>query len=296
LKGSVTLERSFGSVTVQLRGGRTVRDVSDEQVISPVLNSLLAQELGNDYGDYYLATEGAVSASYTMGPRFSVTAKVGATDTESMAIVARAATGTFRPNQALGVGRSIFATLNFERRSVGFSSGHGVSGRVNVEGGMLESDRYLRVLAGGRAQFPVGGAEVVTRAWVGWGSEAMPAYRGFVVGGRGSLVSEPFRAWGGRRVAYGAIEWRIPAPFVAVPLGARVSTGDRIFVIPFVTAGWSGGGIVDGVGLPSGGVRPVIGTAVEWFHRLLRADFAMSLRDRRFGVTLDVSRDLWPIL
>jgi len=85
-------------------------------------------------------------------------------------------------------------------------------------------------------------------------------------------------------------------PFFAVPLGARVSTGDRIFVAPFLAAGWSGGAIANGVGMSSGGVRPVLGIALEWFHRLLRADFAMSLREKRFGAIVDVSRDLWPIL
>ena len=76
----------------------------------------------------------------------------------------------------------------------------------------------------------------------------------------------------------------------------RVSTGNRMFLAPFVAAGWSGGSIVNGVGIPSDGVRPVVGVAVEWFHSLLRAEFGMSLRDRRFGAVLDVSRDLWPIL
>ena len=296
LKGRVTLERSFGNVTVQLQGGRTVRDIGDEPIISPVLNSLTAQEFGNDFGDYFLATEGIVSAKYEFGPRLALSASVGATETESMAVVAQPATGTFRPNAALGAGRLMFVTLALERRSAGFSYGHGVSGKVSVESGMLEDEQYLRVSAGGRAQFPVGAVNVVTRAWVGWGTEGLPAHRGFVVGGRGTLVGESFRAWGGRRVAFAAVEGRIPVPFFAIPMGARVSTGDRIFVIPFVAAGWTGGGIANGVGLLSGGIRPVVGTAFEWFHSLLRVDFAMSLRDERFGVVFDVSRDLWPIL
>jgi len=79
-------------------------------------------------------------------------------------------------------------------------------------------------------------------------------------------------------------------------LGSRISTGDRLFFAPFVAAGWSGGGIANGVGIPSDGVRPVAGIAVEWFHSLLRAEFGVSLRDGSFGAILDVSRDLWPIL
>lgn len=295
-KGWGTVERSYGSVTVQVQGGRTVRDVGDEPVISRALNSLFAQELGNDNGDYYLATEGLVSARFELGPRSSVNGRVGAMNTESMVIVARPSSGTFRTSQALGAGRSLYATLELERRSHGFSHGKGVSGRVSVEGGTLENGRYLRVLAGGRAQSPAGGTDLVARGWVGWGSTDLPAYRGFVVGGRGSLVGEPFRAWGGRRAAFGAVEWRIPAPIFAIPLGSRVSSGDRIFVVPFVAAGWVGGDIGNGVGLPSDGVRPVIGMAFEWFHSLLRTELGMSLRSGRIGLAVDVSRDLWPIL
>jgi hypothetical protein len=296
LKGRVTLARTTGAVTVQLQGGRTVRDVGDDRVISPALNSILAQEFANDFGDYYLATEGVISAQVAVGPRAVVKGSVGANDTESLAVLARPATGTFRINHALGAGRLLFASVGVDRRSVGFAAGSGISGRLNVEGGIWDNRRYLRVLVGGRAWVPMGGADLVTRAWVGWGSNDLPAHRGFVFGGRGTLVSEPFRMWGGRRTAFGAVEWRIPAPFFAVPLGARVSTGDRIFVVPFVAAGWSGGAITNGVGLSSDGIQPVVGIAVEWFHNLMRADFGMSLRERRFGVIIDVSRDLWPIL
>jgi hypothetical protein len=67
-------------------------------------------------------------------------------------------------------------------------------------------------------------------------------------------------------------------------------------VVPFLAAGWSGGPVNDGLGMSSDGVRPVVGMAFEWFHNLLRVDFGVSLRAPRFGVIVDVSRDLWPIL
>ncbi len=296
LKGRASLARTFGSVTVQLQGGRTVRDVGDEKVISPALNSILAQEFGNDFGDYYLATEGVISARFGLGPRSSARVSVGANDTDSLEVVASPATGSFRTNQALGVGRLLFARLNLERRSAGFAAGSGFSARLNVEGGTSDSVQYVRVVIGGEATIPVGGTDVITRLWAGWGSAELPAHRGFLLGGRGTLVGEQFRAWGGRRALYAAFEWRISAPFPAIPLGSRVSTGDRIFVAPFVAAGWSGGSIAGGVGSPSDGIRPVAGVALEWFHSLLRAEFGMSLRDGSLGVILDVNRDLWPIL
>ncbi len=295
-KGRVSVERDFEGLALQIRAGRTVRDVGDEPVISPALNSLLAQEFASDFGDYYLNTEALVSTRFQLGARAWITGGLGANNTESMAVVARPASGTFRANRALGAGRSLFARLELERRSGGFVLGSGLSGRLAIEGGVLEEDRYLRLLAVGRAQARLSGTDVVARGWVGWGSQALPAHRGFVVGGRGTLVSEPFRRWGGRRIAYGALEWRISAPFFAVPLGGRISSGDRLFLIPFVEAGWTGGDILNGIGEGSGGVRPVAGVAMEWFHSLVRVDVGMSLRDRRFGASVDVSRGLWPIL
>jgi hypothetical protein len=296
LKGRVSLAKTIGAVTLGVQGSRTVRDVSDNKVISPALNSILAQEFADDFGDYYLATEAVANFNAELGARSSLKGSVGVNDTESMAVVANPASGTFRENQPLGAGRALFARLGFERRSAGFTAGSGVSTTVILEGGALEDSEYLRVSVGGRAAMQVGSADLVTRAWMGWGTEELPAHRAFVFGGRGTLVSEPFRAWGGRKAAYGTVELRIPAPFLAIPLGSRVSTGDRIFVAPFLAAGWSGGATPGGVGIPSDGIRPVVGVAVEWFHSLLRAEFGMSLRNRSLGAILDVSRDLWPIL
>ena len=295
-KGRVSLAKTVGSVTLQLQGARTVRDMSEDLVISPVLNSILAQELADDFGDYYLTTEAVASVQAEFGPRSYLKGSLGVNDTESMAVVANPATGTFRYNPALGAGKTLFASLDLERRSAGFTAGSGTSVRLRLEGGAMEDAEYVRALAGARATVPVGQTDVTSRVWVGWGSSDLPAHRGFVFGGRGTLVSEPFRAWGGRRAAFGAIEWRFAAPFPALPLGSRVSTGNRVFLVPFVVAGWSGGTIADGVGSPSDGVRPVVGVAVEWFHSLLKAEFGFSLRDKRFGAIMDVSRDLWPIL
>ena len=70
----------------------------------------------------------------------------------------------------------------------------------------------------------------------------------------------------------------------------------RITIAPFLAAG-----VADRPfeGLPWGesdGVRPVAGVALEWFMRLLRVEAGVGLRDGRFGLTVDVSRDWWGVL
>jgi hypothetical protein len=281
---------------VELRGSRRLADVADDPVISPLLNTVLAQEVGDDFGDYVLLTEAFASVRRDFGVRGGLGLRVGIQHAESVVTGATPATGSLRPNPPLGSGTFGVAELTLERRSAELALRAGVSGSVVVEGGTGEDVRYLRIRGSGRAHLSVGTTRVVARGWAGWGSADLPAHRSFVMGGRGTLVGEPFRAWGGRYAAVGTLEWQLPIPFPALGLGPFVSTGRSIVLAPFVGAGWAGGVMP---GLPwqaSDGVRPVVGVGVEWFHRFFRVDVGMGLRDRDVSVVIDVTRDLWDIL
>src|SRR2546428_529923 len=54
-KGSVTASDRAGRRALELAVFREVRDVGDERVIAPLLNSFSSQEFAADYGDYYRA-------------------------------------------------------------------------------------------------------------------------------------------------------------------------------------------------------------------------------------------------
>jgi hypothetical protein len=142
----------------------------------------------------------------------------------------------------------------------------------------------------------LGGSEILTRVYVGVGSDRLPAHRSFAMGGRGTLVGEPFRAYGGRTAALAHLEWRFEVPFPAIRLGSFASTGRRLTLAPFVAAGYAGRAIP---GLPwahSDGVRPVAGLALEWFMRLIRIEAGVGLTDGDVGVTVDINRDWWGLL
>ena len=115
-------------------------------------------------------------------------------------------------------------------------------------------------------------------------------------GGRGTLVGDPFRAWGGRYAALGSVEWQLPVPIPQIPLGPLVTTGRRLIVAPFFGLGWAGGPVERVSWQPSDGLRPVAGLGLEWFHRFLRADLGVSLRTGDVSLVVDVTRDLWNIL
>ncbi|MEJ2237569.1 MAG: BamA/TamA family outer membrane protein [Gemmatimonadales bacterium] len=296
-KGRIQLGRRLGRVTIGLQGEAVTRDVGDEMVISPLLNSLLAEEVGNDFGDYYFVTKGAALVQVETGARSVLEVTAGVEHSSDLVVRATPAAGEYRENPALGAGTLGVGTLSYELRSAGFAMGNGLSGRIRVEGGLGEQVAFLRVLGSVRAQFPVGRTDFAARFWGGVGSEELPANRSFVMGGRGTLIPDPFRAWGGRSAAFGLVELRIPVPFPTIPLGAFSSTGNRVTVAPNVALGWTGWELTGTVPWEvTGGVRAVVGLGIEWFHNLFRVDFGLGLEDSEFGVVFDVNRGLWGIL
>ncbi len=296
LKGRLRIAYGTGRWSVELLGARQLADVGDDLVISPALNSLMAQEAGKDFGDYYLSDRAMATVRRRFGTRGSISLSAGVEQTTSVEVNAEPASGEFRENPALGTGTYGVGVLRLERGSAELTVRGGVSGEFALEGGLGDSVAYARVRAVGRAHAPVGRTALVVRAWVGWGSADLPPHRSFVLGGRGGLVGDPFRAWGGRRAAYGTVEWQLPVPFPAAPLGPFANTGREIVLAPYVSLGWADG-VVDGMPWqPSDGVRPVLGLAVEWFHRFFRLDIGWSPRAENVGVVLDVRRDLWGIL
>src|SRR5205807_6102452 len=70
-KGEVTVTERRGRVTLEASAYRAVRDVADQPVIAPVLNSFASQELGDDYGDYYLAIGARLAYRRRLGPAVS---------------------------------------------------------------------------------------------------------------------------------------------------------------------------------------------------------------------------------
>jgi hypothetical protein len=128
------------------------------------------------------------------------------------------------------------------------------------------------------------------------GSDGMPAYRAMALGGRGTLVGEPFRAFGGRRALLTHAEWRFEVPAPAIRLGSFASTGSTATLAPFAAVGWTGGGVAGMPWSPDAGARPVAGVALELFMRLIRVEAGVALRTGRVGITVDVSRDWWGAL
>jgi hypothetical protein len=286
-------DRAGTNLTVGL--GRRLRDLGDAPIISGVVNSVLSQEGGGDRGDYVLLDAATATASRRLGAGFTASLGAGVERSRSVRAEAQPANGRYRPNPALGAGTIGVGRLGLEYVGAALDRAEGRRWSLALEGGSGDRE-YLRAVAAVSGIVRAGPGNLAARLEGGTGSRELPPYRSFAIGGWGTLVGEPFRRWGGRQVLLASLEYRLEAPFPALPLAAFASTGRSITLAPFVAAGWSGGQLA---GLPwqsSRRVRTVAGLALEWFHHLLRVEAGVSLQTGGVGVTVDFSREWWEVL
>jgi len=295
LTGGIDVAAGLGATELELFGQRRVRDLSDVAVISPALNSVLSQENGDDYGDYVLVDAAGGRVRHRFGGRVAVGLELAVERSRSLDVAATPARGAYRPNPALGAGSYRLARARLERAGGGLPSGADLAGSLALEVGDGPTS-FIRGAADGTWRVPFGPGTLAGRVHGGIGSDGLPAYRSFVLGGRGTLVGEPFRAFGGRAYALAELEWRVELPAPGLPLGSFASTGRSMILAPFVAAGWAERPYA---GLPwagTDGVRPVAGVALELFMRLLRVEAGIGLRDGDVGLTIDVHPDWWGLL
>ena len=286
-------QRPWG--TLSLQGGRRVTDIADHPILSGVTNSLLAQEGGHDQGDYTLLDMARLRADWRTSPRTDLSLEAGGERSHSLSVAAAPANGLYRPNPQLAAGTIGVLRLTARYDAQSLERARGAMMELHLEGGVGDREYGRGVVEVGWL-VPAGPGLLELRTEAGAGTAALPGYRSFAIGGWGTLVGEQFRAWGGRRVALASLEYRLDAPFPEIPLGAFVSTGRTITIAPFLSAGIAGGAMSGLPWRPSEQVRPVAGLALEWFHRLIRAEVGVALRTGAIGVTLDVNREWWEIL
>ena len=291
--------RATGTLT--LSGYREVRDVSDRPVIAPLLNSMTTQEWGRDYGDYYLADGGRLSFHRLLGGQGDWDAAVARERVGSLATVGWPAGGGYAPNPALagGGGSGVdLARVSVRRRAAGTGADveRDLAGGLSVEGGRLDGGTtYWRWSADGMVLLPVSATRVLISGAAGVGSAHLPAYRAFVSGGRGTLLGDDFRSWGGARAAQLGVEWRLPVPFVALSAGPYARTPRTATLAPYAVAGWTDRPIADTPWRATPGTRLTLGLALEWLG-VIRVDGGYGVQSRRVHVALDVTRDFWGLL
>jgi hypothetical protein len=275
---------------------REVRDVGGVPVIAPLLNSIAAQEFGKDYGDYYLATGVRLGVRRALGSRGEWHATLGRESIASLRAVASPASGSLRSNPALGDTALSVVRLVARRKSEGFAVHRDLYVDLTVEAGRLDGGTtYARTSVAGHVLAPLGATRILLRAQGGLGTDALPPHRAFVLGGRGTLLGDGFRQWGGRRAMLGHLEWRIPVQGLSLGFGSVARVPASITVAPYVAAGRASGVIAGAPWTPTPETRVTVGVGLECFG-VVRFDAGMGMARRRLGLAFDVTRDFWDIL
>jgi hypothetical protein len=296
VKGTLTVVDRKGRGALEASVYREVRDVGEWPVIAPLLNSFASQEFGDDYGDYVLVDGGRLSYRRGVGVRSAWSATLGREAIGSLGVAAVPANGAFRPNPALG-GRTVdLLQLAFERRSEGFAVRHDAHVAALLEAGRLDGGAtYTRLSATGHVLLPAGATRWLIRAASGVASAALPAHRTFVLGGRGTLLGEEFRRWGGARFALVHLEWRVPVPFASLRIGPYARTPRTLTVAPYVASGWVERPVAGTPWAATRGARVTLGLGFEWLN-VFRLETGLGLETHRLGLAFDVARDFWAIL
>jgi len=280
-----------GSSRFSIDARSLITDIGDAPVVSGVLGSLLAQEAGRDLGDYYrLQRLGASFKNGRLGFDLSVRRTLGLT------VRANPVTGVFSANPYLQTDWHPVARLSFRRMSPAHGLGDKSLGKVSIEAGVLDSDPYIRLLASFEQNQRFQDLEVRISGWFGLASDRLPAYRTFVLGGWGTLLGEKFRRWGGRQAFFGTLEVGRDLPFPGLPLGGFVTTGATIYMAPFISLGWTSDPPTGFEWRATGAVRVVAGVVFEPLNGFVRIMLGRNLSEKSFGLTIDVTRELWGVL
>ena len=288
-KGIVALTSADG---LELAAYRQVRDIADVPVIAPLLNSIGAQEFGDDYGDYYRAAGARLGVRVGIGSRGEWRFSVSRDRIASLGVRSTPATGRYRPNPAVRDGDYTTASLTIRRRSEGFAVRRDVAGEATAEIG----EQYTRVSGTAHWLVPVGSGptRLLTRVQFGLATRDLPPHRAFVLGGRGTLLGDAFREWGGRRVALVHLEWRTPVPFLQLRAGPARTPGS-LTLAPYSAFGWTGEPLPITPWRGTPGTRVTLGLGAEWLG-LFRLEAGYGVQSRQLHVAFDITRDFWDIL
>jgi len=295
-KGALSAVDRRGRTALEVSVYREVRDVGDAAVIALLLNSFASQEFGHDYGDYYLADGGRITYRHGIGVRSEWRATAGRESIGSLAVTSAPANGSFRPNPSLGGPGVDLVQLALERKSEGFAVRRDLHVETMLEGGRKDGGAtYLRFSGAGHVLFPAGATRLLLRAQGGVASADLPAHRALVLGGRGTLLGDDFRSWGGRRMVLLHLEWRVPVPFVSLGVGPYARTPRTITVAPYVALGWAAAPVTSTPWAATPGTRITLGLAFEWLG-VFRWEAGYGTATHRLGFAFDVTRDFWGIL
>jgi len=304
-RGSVGYEWSSGR-SIALFAMRGYRDAGDVPEVSPLVNSIAAQEFGSDRTDPYdvrglgvdlalgrwAGADWSATAAHEEQNRLAVHAApwhgtYGATvpawsiREERLAVDARRSL----PSVALG-DVTVHAQLRggwFTGRDTALAAGH---------------SSFERAFVQAHAQRKLGADALVLDATVAGvrGSSGVPAQEYVFLGGPISGPGYDYHQFAARFGATAHAEWRVPVPFAPISLGAFGRASPTATVAPYVHMVYVTNGAP--FATPARGWYPSVGVGFMLLFDLARFDVARGLRRGagRWTFSFDLAPALWRVL
>jgi hypothetical protein len=294
---------------VRLFARHDFRDVGDEQEVSPFRNSIAAQEFGSDYTDPYLVR--ALGVHLQLGRAFGVawSAEAALEEHDSLGVHARPSRGRYEGTLAVAPLRAGRVSLRLDRATALAAFGTELRLAAELRGMLTQrpTNSVGRVTVVAHLERPFRRTRLVSHSVLAaaHGSRATPVQEIVYFGGPTTAPGYAYHELAGAAGLSQRLEWQLPAPFVAVPLGRFGRAPAQATLAPFAQLALVGGdhdavrrtGPVGSSSAPRrAGGYPSLGVGVVTLFDLVRFDVARGLRDGRWSFSVDVSRDFWRIL
>jgi hypothetical protein len=295
------------------------REVGDEQEVSALRNTIAAQEFGSDYTDPYHVRAVGIEAELGRALGFSWRVDAALEKQTSLMVHASPARGAYEGTIVVDPLRALRFALRLERPTT--LAFFGTELRVNAElratvvpadfaedvGGVNPGATTAgRGSMTARIERPFGQTRLVSHTMLaavdGW--HRIPSQELVFFGGPATAPGYEYHELVGAQGLSQRVEWQLPVPFVAVPLGRFGRAPGRAMLAPFAQIVLVGGdheAVRRTIQSPPASSRPAggypsVGLGLLTLFELLRFDVGRGLRDGRWSFSIDVSRDFWRIL
>ena len=290
---------------VTLIAERDLRDAGDIAEVSLVRNSFAAQELGSDYTEPFEVR--GLGLDIGLGERLGIDWSVRARYERQRpsSVNASPASGEYTRTIPALDGEVGELVLGGGRPLLPVRPGLRIGGRAEVRGAVVRPTGTTGTgrfdVARGFAELTVEGAFADHRLVATTSAGAVdavgndvPAQYLVFLGGPVSAPGYDYHRFAGQVAAAQRLEWRAPVPFVPVSFGRFGTAPGTATLAPYLHAAYVGRPVtIRGSG---SGWFPSVGVGTLMLFDLVRFDVARGLRDGRWTFSVDLTRDLWPIL
>ncbi len=286
--GRVSVGGDVGGAAWTIGAGRELTDLGDAPSSSGFSASLRALLNGSDPGDWTLVER--VHAGVRFPTSSGTTGiEVGREWSWSVPTDFTPLFGDRTRNIPLGSGGATVLRAVLDQRDA-----HGEGWLLHAEAGHA-SMGWRRVHWAGRTSVGVKAGRVVLAGEFGLGSEGLPGYRNFVLGGRGTLPGLPYRSLGGQRMGRVEVGWALPLAVPTPPIPNARALSLPSTLTPFLAVGVAGGDQPAYPWRASARLEPVAGGYLDLWGPLLRIEGGIGLRSGHLAFGFDIHPDWWPL-